>query len=149
MEQNDSQQEDVIKKLCHKNRKAVIIYNLNSLRLQLSKFRNAFMKTGRKIETAYSYKTNPILAPFLHEIGCKMEVTCENHLVEALKFCKGIEIVLTTPDLGTRLLKKCFSEKVHIIADSVEQLYQIDELANGKVKAGLRNDNRGSAPMTL
>ena len=125
-----------------KTGQAVILYDLNILRSQLELFRKAFQSTGRTVEIAYSYKTNPLLAEVLYKGSCKMEVTCREHLLGALKFCSGKETIIYTPTLDNSLIKKCLSENVHIIADSITQLKKINEIAPTKTKVGLRVNTR-------
>ncbi len=118
--------------------KALIGYDLSVLRSQLDLFLKAFQSVGRLMEVAYSYKTNPLLADTLHHWGCKMEVTGKTHLHEALKFCHGNEIILMSPTLDDALIAECLHEKVHIIADSIQQLEKINKMAKSHVKVGLR-----------
>lgn len=115
-----------------------IIYEKEILLSQLDELRKAFSKTGREIDIFYSYKTNPILAKILCQDKCGMEVTCEEHLTGSLSFCKGEDIILTSPILNDALILKCINNKVHIICDSIEQLIKIDQLSKSKIKVGLR-----------
>ena len=115
-----------------------IIYEEETLLAQLDELRKAFSKTGRKVDIFYSYKTNPLLARILYQNRVGMEVTCKEHLVETLSFCKGENIILTSPCLDDSLILKCLDNNVHIIGDSIEQIIRIDNLSKSKVEVGLR-----------
>jgi len=85
---------------------------------------------------AYSYKTNPYLAPYLAEQGCAMQVTSVSHLAKVASFLNAEAMERSFYCTGSLTIDDAHlvvQSGIHIVVDSLSQL-EIVNLAAGENK---------------
>lgn len=81
---------------------------------------------------AYSYKTNPLLAPYLAELGCAMQVTSISHLAEVKAFLDPVAIsnsFYCSGSMTDQDAQVVVESGFYVVVDSVSQLECIERAA--------------------
>ncbi len=116
----------------------VFIYNNSLLLSQITVMKKACRGTGNRYTIAYSYKTNPLLAKYIFQAGCAMQVTSLSHF-EAIRRMMGNEglkrcffnTASLTKDVATALV----ASPITIVADSLTQVELLNEVGRMLKKA--------------
>ncbi|BFM49572.1 alanine racemase [Marinomonas sp. THO17] len=108
------------------------VYCYDTLKKSKDNVQNAIdgLCTGNWI--AYSYKTNPLLAPYLANLGCAMQVTSVQHLMEVTSFLSEEAIRNSFYCSGSLTAKdalEVIKSGIYIVVDSISQLAIIDKVS--------------------
>jgi len=96
---------------------------------QISTLKSLCSAITKNYSIAYSYKTNPLLAPYICKAGCALQVTSLQHLNRAMKLVAAKQhkdCFFNTASLTEAEAKTVATSSFQVVADS---LYQI-ELVN-------------------
>ena len=107
----------------------VFVYNHELVLRQISTLKSLCSTITENFSIAYSYKTNPLLAPHICKAGCVLQVTSLRHLNQAMKLMAAKQhedCFFNTASLTEAEAKIVVASSFQVVADS---LYQI-ELVN-------------------
>lgn len=109
----------------------VFVYDHALILQQIAKLKSLCSAITKNYSIAYSYKTNPLLAPYICKAGCVLQVTSLQHLGQATKLIdeeKQKDCFFNTASLTEKEAKTVIASSFHVVADSLYQIELINEV---------------------
>ena len=109
----------------------VFVYDHALILQQIAKLQSLCSAITKNYTIAYSYKTNPLLAPYICKAGCVLQVTSLQHLGQATKLMgdeKQKDCFFNTASLTEKEAKIVIAASFQIVVDSLHQIELINEV---------------------